>query len=141
MSVSIDIALDVQEAYQKLRTSRTPFHSILLKANVDELQVQLVEEFADGIKLDDILTKIPSDEPRFIVQMPERVHPDGIRKSYPIVMIAYCPAGLPPNVNIVYTNARAALQRTFQIQFIQDVKKKFQIGDEELIECFNTNKW
>ena len=140
MSLTIEIQAPAKEAFQKLHSSRTPFHTVILKPNNQTQEVELVSEYPEGKKLDDIVSEIPSTEPRFIIHMPERVHADE-RKSYPIVMIAFCPKGLSPQANIIYTNSRTQLVRDFQIPYTWDVKKKLEIGDEELMECFATNKW
>jgi hypothetical protein len=139
-ALAIDIVSEARNAFQKLRTSRTPNHAILLRPEQDELKVLLEQEFPEGKSLDELASLLPPAEPRFIVIMPERVHPDG-RKSYPIVLVAYCPAGLAPQVNVVYSNARTALVRDFQLNLVWEVKKKLQLGDEELSDKFATNKW
>ena len=56
-------------------------------------------------------------------------------------MIAYCPSGLAPQVNIVFTNSRTSLSKAFQLDLIWDTKKAILLGDEELKERFETNKW
>jgi hypothetical protein len=48
---------------------------------------------------------------------------------------------LAPQVNVVYSNARTLLVKEFQMNLVWEVKKKLQLGDEELVEKFNTNKW
>jgi hypothetical protein len=58
-----------------------------------------------------------------------------------MVLICYCPPGLSPQVNVVYSNARTTLVKVFQLNLVWEVKKKLQLGDEELIDKFATNKW
>lgn len=140
MAVHIDLTDAARQAFESLRHSRTPNHSFVLAADVDELKLNLVAEYPEGMSLDDIAMKLPSNEPRFIIIMPERVHPDG-RKSYPFVLCCYCPQGLAPQVNIVYSNSRTVIAREFQMNLIWEVHKKLQLGDEELIDKFETNKW
>ncbi|KAK8883353.1 hypothetical protein M9Y10_046003 [Tritrichomonas musculus] len=140
MTLGIDLSQEVRDAFQRLRTSRNPNYAILLSPDVDTLKVNLEKEFKDGISLDDMIKELPTNLPRFIIYMPERVHPDG-RKSYPLILISYCPPGLPPQVNIVYSNSRTELQKDFQINHIWDITKRIHLGDAELKEKFETNKW
>lgn len=139
MTLGIDITQEAKDAFQKLRTSRVPNYAIILSPDVETLKVNL-EEAIEGISLDDIAQKLPTDRPRFVVYMPERTHPDG-RKSYPLILINYCPPGLPPQINIVYSNSRTELQKEFMINHLWDIKKRISLGDEELLEKFETNKW
>lgn len=141
MSLSVDITAEVRAAFDKLRVSRKPNHAMILRPDPVAVQLTLEHEFPEGKSLDDIGELMPRNEPRFIIMMPERIHPDGIRKSYPLLMIAYCPTGLPPQVNIIFTNSRTALSRAFQLDLIWDTKKAVYLGDEELKERFETNKW
>ena len=141
MTLGIDITQEVRDAFQRLRSSRNPNYAMLMAPDVQTLKLELLEEFPDGVSLDDLAMKLPSDKPRFIIYMPERLHPDGIRKSYPLILINYCPPGLSPQVNIVYSNSRTDLAKTFQLNHMWDIKKKLQLGDEELKEKFETNKW
>ena len=136
----LDIQSEVRNAFEELRKSRTPNHCIILAPEVDTLSVKLLEEHKEGLSLDDVASKLPKSQPRFIITMPERVHKDG-RKSYPIVMIAYCPPGLSPQVNIVYSNSRIQLAKDLNLQSVWEIKKKYQLGDEEMAEKFETNKW
>lgn len=136
----LDITKEARNAYEELHRSRTANHAILLKPDVDTLSVQLLEEFKEGIPLDDLASKLPTDQPRFMIVMPERTHADG-RKSYPIVLIAYCPPGQSPQTNIVYSNARGQIAKEFNITYVWEIKKKYQLGDEEMAEKFQTNKW
>ena len=140
MTLSLTIQQPAKDAFQKLHSSRTPFHSIILKPNNQTQEIELVAEYPEGKKLDDLVMEVPAAEPRFIIHMPERVHADE-RKSYPLVLIAYCPKGLSPQANIIYTNARTQLVRDFQIPYTWDVKRKLDIADDGLVECFTTNKW
>lgn len=140
MTLGVDIVQEAKDAFQRLRTSRVPNYAIILRPDVDTLKVELEKEFNEGISLDDIINELPTNEPRFIVYMPERVHPDG-RKSYPLILINYCPPGLPPQINIVYSNSRTELSKEFQINHLWDTKKRISLGDEELKEKFETNKW
>ena len=136
----LNLTSEVRNAFQDLRKSRTPFHTIILTPDVENLSVILVENATEGIPFDDLSKKLPPDSPRIIISMPERVHPDG-RKSYPIIMVAYCPNNLSPQVNIVYSNARTQIVREFQIQHVWEVKKKYSVNMEALQEKFDTNKW
>lgn len=111
-----------------------------MKPDDATLSVQLVEEHPEGMTLDDVAQKLPKADPFFVIIMPERTHKDG-RKSYPIVLIAYCPQGLSPQINIVYSNSRIQIAKEFNIQNVWQIKKKYQLGDEELAEKFETNKW
>ena len=140
MSLQFDIEQEVRDAYERLRKSRTPNHCILLEPVESSLSVKLLEEHPEGVTLDDMAEKLPKTEPRFIISVPERTHKDG-RKSYPIVLVAYCPPGLSPQVNIVYSNARIQLAKEFNLTNVWEIKKKYQLGDEELAEKFETNKW
>lgn len=140
MSLDIDLVQEAREAFQKLRMSRTANHAFVLKPETDTLKITVEYEYPEGKSLDEIAEDLPSDEPRFIVIMPERVHPDG-RKSYPLALICYCPQGMSPQTNIVYSNSRNTISRDFQLTHVWDVKKRSAIGDEELIEKFETNKW
>jgi hypothetical protein len=139
-ALAIEVTAPCREAFVKLRTSRTANHSFIMRADIETLQVLLEHEFPEGKSLDEIINLLPNLEPRFIVVMPERDHPDG-RKSYPLIFIAYCPAGLSPQINVVYSNARTTIAREFQLQYVWEVKKKLQIGDDELAEKLATNKW
>lgn len=141
MSLTVDITSEVRNAFDKLRVSRKPNHAIIIRPDPEAVKLTLEHEFPDGMSLDDIADLLPKNEPRFIIMMPERVHPDGIRKSYPLLMIAYCPSGLAPQVNIVFTNSRTSLSKAFQLDLIWDTKKAILLGDEELKERFETNKW
>ncbi|EAY09729.1 hypothetical protein TVAG_413780 [Trichomonas vaginalis G3] len=140
MTMGLDITKEVRNAYDDLHHSRTPNHSMIMAPNVENLSVELLEEFKEGITLDDLAQKLPSDQPRFIIAMPERTHADG-RKSYPIVLIAYCPAGQSAQTNIVYSNARSQIAKDFNITYVWEIKKRYQLGDEEMAEKFTTNKW
>jgi hypothetical protein len=139
-ALAIDIVAEARNAFLSLRQSRTANHSLVLRADVDSLKVELEADYPEGKSLDDIAQSLPSSEPRFIVVMPERSHPDG-RKSYPLILIVYLPAGLSPQVNIVYSNARTVIAKEFQIPLVWEVKKLLQLGDEELAEKLATNKW
>ncbi|KAH0787794.1 glia maturation factor beta [Histomonas meleagridis] len=141
MSVSVDITSECRNAFDKLRVSRVPNHSFIIRPDPETLKCELEYEFPEGKSLDDLADLLPKNEPRFIVMMVERIHADGIRKSYPLLLIAYCPTGLAPQVNIVFTNARSSISRDFQLDLIWDVKKSILLGDEELKERFETNKW
>lgn len=139
-ALAVDLTAEARNAFMTLRTSRTPNHAFVMRPDPDDLKIYLEHEYPEGKSLDDIAMQLPSNEPRFIVIMPERVHPDG-RKSYPFVLCCYCPPGLSPQVNIVYSNSRTLIARDFQLNLIWDVHKKLALGDEELIDKFNTNKW
>lgn len=139
-ALQIPITEPAREAYQRLHSSRTPFHTIILKPNVQTQEIELVAEYPEGKHLDELINQLPSSEARFIIHMPERIHADE-RKSYPIVLIAYSPKGLSPQSNIIYTNSRSVIVRDFQIPFTWDIKRKLEMGDEELKERFETNKW
>jgi len=139
-ALALDLSTEARNAFFALRSSKTKNHSFVMRADWETLKIELIADYPEGKSLDDIGMALPSTEPRFIVILPERQHPDG-RKSYPIVMCAYCPQGMSPQVNIVYSNARTVLARDFQIQHIWDVHKKLALGDEELIEKFAANKW
>jgi hypothetical protein len=139
-ALTIELTAPAREAFQKLRTSRTPNHAAILRADSETLQVLVEHEFPEGKPLDELVNLLPSVEPRFILLMPERIHPDG-RKSYPLVLISYCPPGLAPQINVVYSNARTTLVREFSLNLVWEVKKKLQLGDEELLDKFATNKW
>lgn len=138
--MTIDLDQQVREAYEALYKSRTAGHTIIFGCDDKQLKVVLLEEIKEGITLDDLANKLPNNEPRLVITMQERVHRDG-HKSYPIILIAYCPAGLAPQVNIVYTNSRITVAKEFKIQYVWEEKKRFHIGDEELVEKFETNKW
>ena len=140
MSLHFEIDQEVRDAFETLRKSRTPNHCILCAPDEERLSVKLLEEHPEGVPLDEMAEKLPKAEARFIITVPERVHKDG-RKSYPIVLVAYCPMGLPPQLNIFYSNARVQLAKDFNITNVWEAKKKYQIGDEELAEKFQTNKW
>jgi hypothetical protein len=140
MTLDLDLTAEVRHAFDDLRVSRTPNHALVIKTSEQTLKLELDGLYPEGKSLDDIAATLPSGEPRFIIIMPERVHPDG-RKSYPIVLCSYCPSGLAPQVNVVYSNARTLLVKEFQMNLVWEVKKKLQLGDEELVEKFNTNKW
>lgn len=139
-ALAMDLTQEARDAFYRLRTSRTPNHAFVMRPDPDDLKIYLEHEYPEGKSLDDIAMSLPSNEPRFVIIMPERVHPDG-RKSYPFVLCCYCPPGLSPQVNIVYSNSRTLIARDFQLNLIWDVHKKLALGDEELIEKFNTNKW
>jgi hypothetical protein len=139
-ALTIDVGPEARQAFQKLRTSRTPNCAFILRTDPDSLKVSVEHEFPEGKALDNLATLLPVSEPRFIVLMPERVHADE-RKSYPLVLICYIPQGLSPQVNIVYSNTRTTLVKEFQLNLVWEVKKKLQLGDEELIEKFATNDW
>jgi hypothetical protein len=139
-ALAIEVSPEAREAFQKLRTSRTPNHSYILKTDPDALKIVIEHEFPEGKTVDDLANLLPALEPRFILLMAERIHPDE-RKSYPLVLISYCPAGLSPQINVVYSNSRTTLVREFQLNLVWEVKKKLQLGDEELVEKFATNKW
>jgi hypothetical protein len=139
-ALAIDLAAEARDAFSRLRHSRTANHSLVLRADVDSLKVELEAEYPDGKALDDIAEGLPSSEPRFIIIMAERAHPDG-RKSYPLVLIAFCPPGLSPQVNIVHSNARTVIAHDFQLNLVWEVKKLLQIGDDELAEKLATGKW
>jgi hypothetical protein len=139
-ALAIDIVAEARDAFLRLRHSRTANHALVLRADVNSLKVEVDADYPDGRSLDDIADSLPSTEPRFIIIMPERSHPDG-RKSYPLVLIVHCPAGLSPQVNIVYSNARTIIARDFQLNLVWEVKKLLQLGDDELQEKFATGKW
>jgi hypothetical protein len=140
MAVALDLVSEARNAFEKLRTSRTPNHAIVLKPDSTTLRIELEADYPEGKSLDDIASHLPGNDTRLIVIMPECAHPDG-RKSYPIVLCCYCPQGLPPQVNIVHSNARTLIVKEFQIQLIWDVKKKLALNDEDLVEKFNSKKW
>ena len=139
-ALAMDLTSEARNAFMTLRTSRTPNHAFVMRPDPDDLKIYLEHEYPEGKSLDDIAMQLPSNEPRFIVIMPERVHPDG-RKSYPFVLCCYCPPGLSPQVNIVYSNSRTLIARDFQLNLIWDVHKKLALGDDVLIDKFYTTKW
>lgn len=140
MTLGVDITHEAREAFDRLRKSRVTNYAIVLVPDVDTLKLNLETEYNEGITLDDLALKLPQDQPRFVVYMPERVHPDG-RKSYPLILISYCPPSLPPQVNIVYSNSRSELHKTFQVNHMWDINRRLDLDDEDLKEKFNTNKW
>jgi hypothetical protein len=139
-ALEIELTAPARDAFQSLRTSKTPNHAFILRTDPEKLQILVEHEFPEGKCLDELANLLPAIEPRFIALMPERIHPDG-RKSYPMVLICYCPPGLSPQVNVVYSNARTTLVKVFQLNLVWEVKKKLQLGDEELVDKFATNKW
>jgi hypothetical protein len=141
MTVSLDLVSEARNAYEKLRTSRVTNHAIVLRPNPSSLAIELEAEYAEGKCLDDIADTLPGNDTRLIVMMPERVYPDGIRKSYPIILISYCPQGLPPQVNVVHSNARTMVMKEFQLTMVWDVKKKLALGDESLVDKLAADKW
>ena len=139
--LAIDLTEEARNAFMKLRTSSTPNHSFVLRPDAETLRVELEAEYPEGKSLDDIAMAFPSNEPRFVIIMPERLHPDGIRKSYPIILCCYCPPGLAPQVNVVYSNARTLIAKDFQLNLVWEVHKKLALGDEELKDKLDSNKW
>jgi hypothetical protein len=141
MTVSLDLVSEARNAYEKLRTSRVANHCIVLRPNPESLAIELEAEYPEGKSLDDIADSLPGNDTRLIVIMPERVHADGIRKSYPIILISYCPPSLPPQVNVVHSNARTMVMKDFQLTQVWDVKKKLALDDEAMVEKLAENKW
>jgi len=139
-AMHLNITSEVRNAFQELRKSRVPYHTIVLSTDTTELSVNLVSEFKEGIPLEDVAATLPTNAPRIIICMPERVHPDG-RKSYPMVLIPYCPPNLSPQANIVFSNARSQIALEFQLQNIWEVKKKYGLSNETLAEKLASGKW
>jgi hypothetical protein len=140
MTVSLDLVADARNAFQKLRVSRTPNRCLVLRPDATNLTIELEMDYPDGKSLDEIADTLPGNDTRLIVIMPERSHSDG-RKSYPMVLICYCPQGLSPQVNIVHSNARTMVAREFQLTLIWEVKKRLLLSDEALAEKLESNKW
>ena len=139
-AVSVDFTPEAKEAFTKFTKSRTVHHTVILKIDFEKTVFALDAEFPQGISLDDVAMKIPKNEPRFILHIPERVHEDG-RTSNPLLLICYCPANLSPTRNVVYSYARTRLLEEFVIPFVWTIERPLDLGDEELAEKFATNSW
>jgi hypothetical protein len=140
MTVALDLVAEARNAYQRLRVGRTPNQCFVLRPDATTLKIELEADYPEGKSLGEIANDLPGNDTRLIVVMPERKHADG-RKSYPIVLIAYCPQGLSPQVNIVHSNARTMVAKDFQLTLVWDVKKRLLLSDEALAEKLESNKW
>jgi hypothetical protein len=140
MSLDIDITPEAYEAVQAFRGSRTTGHTVILGIKVDPPQLVLDEAIPEGLPLEEVSAKMTQFNPKIILYLFERTHPDN-RKSYPLVIICYFPPGLAPQVNVVYSNARMKIQSLTQIQSVWSVQKRFKLTNDSLQECFTSNKW
>lgn len=139
-SFEVDIDQNVTDAFDVMRTSRKTGHALVAGIDNQTHHLTLIADYPEGTTLSEIQKQCPQFEPRLAIFLAERVHRDG-RKSYPLIIISYCPPGLAAATNILFTHARTHLQDITQIQTVWNVKKRRNINDEKLAECFDTNKW
>eukprot|EP00013_Stygamoeba_regulata_P013067 CAMPEP_0177685134 /NCGR_PEP_ID=MMETSP0447-20121125/32844_1 /TAXON_ID=0 /ORGANISM="Stygamoeba regulata, Strain BSH-02190019" /LENGTH=90 /DNA_ID=CAMNT_0019195111 /DNA_START=143 /DNA_END=411 /DNA_ORIENTATION=+ len=87
---------------------------MVLKINVKELLVEVEEEFAEEISIEDLVMELPDTNPRYVLYSYKYTHSDG-RTSYPLCMIYYVPRGIRTSLNMLYASTKPVLVQEFSL--------------------------
>ncbi len=113
-----------KEAYaicrKMARTSKLKNKAIIMKINLKQMEIVLVDEL-DDVTPEDIAEEFEDFEPRYCMYMYEYKRDDG-RVTYPLCFIWYNPSGCDVHLNMIYGQTTEALvdllkaSKTFNVQ-------------------------
>ena len=122
-----------KEAYsickKMARTSKLKNKAIIMKINLKEMEIVLVDEL-DDVTPEDIAEEFEDFEPRYCMYMYEYKRDDG-RVTYPLCFIWYNPSGCDVHLNMIYGQTTEALvdllkaSKTFNVQDADDLTSEW----------------
>jgi hypothetical protein len=111
------------------RTSRLKNKAIIMKINLKQMEIVLVDEL-DDVTPEDIAEEFEDFEPRYVMYMYEYERDDG-RVTYPLCFIWYNPSGCDVHLNMIYGQTTEALvdllkaSKTFNVQDPDDLTSEW----------------
>ncbi|KAG0352141.1 glia maturation factor gamma-like protein [Gamsiella multidivaricata] len=132
MSTTCDIDPNLVEKIEAFRFAKRSQGNAALICKIDKNKLLIEEdEEQDSLTIEDLADLLPESTPRYVVLSFELKHDDG-RLSYPLVFLYYSPAGVKPELNMLYASAKTHFQNKVGLGKVFDVQDAETLSEDWL---------
>lgn len=136
MSASVkicDIDPEVIAKAKKFRMRKEQnIAALIFKIEPEKYMIVLDEEHED-ISIEDLREELPSQQPRYVLLSYVLAHDDG-RKSFPLCFIFISPQGCKPELQMMYSGSKKALEKDIGATKIFELRSVDEFTEEWLVE-------
>ncbi|KAJ8045437.1 Glia maturation factor beta [Holothuria leucospilota] len=126
-----DVSEEAKKKIKAFRFKRASTNcALILKIDKEKLSI-IVDEEHEDISLEELREELPSSQPRYVLYIYKNVHSDG-RTSYPMCFIFISPAGMKPELSMMYAGSKPSLINETQMTKIFELRDLDELTEEWL---------
>lgn len=126
-----EVGEDAKKKIKAFKRKQTTTNcALVLKIDKENLAIVVDEEYED-LSLEELQEELPGHQPRYILYIYKNTHSDG-RISYPLCFIFISPAGLKPELNVMYAGSKHSLINETKMTKIFELRNLEELTEEWL---------